>query len=147
MDSSDSADTAPRSTPPLLHPTVPRRSRADGFSASVFTSDYLTHGRPLVVTDASDEWPARAWRGHVDFAPAVERLACPPEWAAGRGSGGSSGGGSGSGGGSRLPPGQPTITDAKDAKSDVTLNVSTQVEAVLLDDACKTPPPPPTHPG
>ena len=38
-----------------------RRSRSDGFTASVFQREFLDVGRPVIVTDAAHDWRARNW--------------------------------------------------------------------------------------
>jgi hypothetical protein len=36
----------------------PRRSRKDGLTAEVFHKEYLSKGRPVMITDAAEDWPA-----------------------------------------------------------------------------------------
>ena len=36
----------------------PRRSRKDGLTAEVFHKEYLAKGRPVIITDAAEDWPA-----------------------------------------------------------------------------------------
>ena len=61
------------------HPVAPpRRSRADGLTAEVFQREYLSKGRPVLITDAADGWPARAWN-YSSFAQAAAALSYPGE--------------------------------------------------------------------
>jgi hypothetical protein len=52
--------------------SVPRRSRADGFSAAVFAREYLEKGFPVIVTDSLERWVTNATG---DITAAAERLA------------------------------------------------------------------------
>ena len=54
----------------------PRRSRADGLTAAVFHREYLSKGRPVVITDAARGWRALGW----DFA-AFSKAAAELKWA------------------------------------------------------------------
>lgn len=46
-----------RSEPEQLR-APPRRSRKDGLTPEVFHKEYLSKGRPVIVTDAAADWPA-----------------------------------------------------------------------------------------
>ena len=54
--------------------SVPRRSRADGFSAAVFAREYLAQGFPVIVTDSLGRWAA-VTNATGDITAAAERLA------------------------------------------------------------------------
>lgn len=36
----------------------PRRSRKDGLTPEIFHKEYLAKGRPVIITDAAEDWPA-----------------------------------------------------------------------------------------
>ena len=56
--------------------SVPRRSKADGFSASEFASRYLARGAPVLVTDAAAGWPIMQWTNASGVATVAEKLSC-----------------------------------------------------------------------
>ena len=61
-----------RSAMGKMHPP-PRRSRKDGMTPEVFHTEYLSKGRPVLITDAAEDWPAKSW-DYSTFLRAVEDI-------------------------------------------------------------------------
>ena len=56
--------------------SVPRRSKADCFSASEFSTQFLALGAPVLVTDAAADWPIMQWTNASGVAAVAEKLSC-----------------------------------------------------------------------